>query len=414
VFPAVAAGTLILMAVIPPDAGISLRLQTETNLQPVAPVKPVGGDLPALQTGQAFTARILEVLPENSYRALVAGKELTLSLPQGAAAGDTLDLVVIDRTPKVIVAQTAPAPTSASAPAAENAVLSAAGRLIANLMQSQGDAAAPPAQLARGQPVLPQPPADAAQLASQLSKAVSQSGLFYESHQAQWIAGKLPLQQLLQEPQGQQPPLPAAPAPEQNQSGRTTARPPDAATGASTNTAETTYRVGTGAGAPADKAAAAERGANVPPAQTATARVEPSAARVDQTTSSPAQAVADNVRPLVQQQLDAVATQRLAWHGEVWPGQTMDWQVQWENPPSRQGEEAESPTAWSTTLSLTTPHLGRIDATLQLVGGGVRIALQAPAGGSAADLLKEAPALASALSAAGVPMVAFQVRNETT
>jgi len=35
-----------------------------------------------------------------------------------------------------------------------------------------------------------------------LQKAISQSGLFYESHQAQWINGKNTLEKLKQEPQG--------------------------------------------------------------------------------------------------------------------------------------------------------------------------------------------------------------------
>jgi hypothetical protein len=43
---------------------------------------------------------------------------------------------------------------------------------------------------------------------------------------------------------------------------------------------------------------------------------------------NPALAVPEDLRLLVQQQLDAVATQRLAWHGEVWPGQTLNWQIE--------------------------------------------------------------------------------------
>lgn len=91
----------------------------------------------------------------------------------------------------------------------------------------------------------------------------------------------------------------------------------------------------------------------------------------------------------------------------------MDWKVQWEQPPARQGQSDDGAAgAWSTTLSLTTPRLGRIDATLQLAGNGVRIALATPSGSSAADLRQAAPSLAATLAAAGVPLLALQVSNE--
>jgi flagellar hook-length control protein FliK len=140
---------------------------------------------------------------------------------------------------------------------------------------------------------------------------------------------------------------------------------------------------------------------------------KPAGATAQTQTQTAAHSIPEDLRPLVQQQLDAVATQRLAWHGEVWPGQNMDWKVQWDHPPAGQGrQEDEQASAWSTTVSLTTPRLGRIEATLQLAGGGVRIALVAPDGGSAADLRQAAPALAAALDAAGIPLSTLQVSNE--
>lgn len=44
-------------------------------------------------------------------------------------------------------------------------------------------------------------PADTVRFAAALKVAVSRSGLFYESHQAQWVAGERPLSELTQEPQ---------------------------------------------------------------------------------------------------------------------------------------------------------------------------------------------------------------------
>ena len=92
---------------IPNDAGIRMRMQTEASLQPILPVSEIPAELADLRPGSTFSARIQEVLPENTYKALVAGRSLTLALPEGAKTGDTLELVVIDRTPRLIVAQLA-------------------------------------------------------------------------------------------------------------------------------------------------------------------------------------------------------------------------------------------------------------------------------------------------------------------
>jgi hypothetical protein len=48
-------------------------------------------------------------------------------------------------------------------------------------------------------------PKTAADLAPVLKQAVTQSGLFYEAHQARWVAGDLPTEALRQEPQGKYP-----------------------------------------------------------------------------------------------------------------------------------------------------------------------------------------------------------------
>ena len=196
------------MVLIPPDAAIRMRMQTEANLlQPVSPAHKISSDLPELQKGQQFTAQIREALPDNTYRALVAGKQLTLQLPEGAKTGDLLELVVIDRSAKIIVARqvTGEPATAGTAVPYPFAKFSPAGRMIGQLLPAEGESAQP-AQLNRGRPLLTQPPQSQAatvMLAPTLAKAVTQSGLFYEAHQAQWVAGKLPLAQLLQEPQGQ-------------------------------------------------------------------------------------------------------------------------------------------------------------------------------------------------------------------
>lgn len=359
------------MAVIPPDAGVRMRLQAESSLvQPLQPVKPIPGDLPDLQPGQAFTARIVETLPDNTFRAMVAGRQFTLQLPEGAEPGDTLELVVVDRTPKSIIAHRAES-AAASAPSAQAypyAKISTAGRMIGELMLPEGEAPRP-APLNRGQPLVPQPPAGqtmaTADLAPALAKAVSQSGLFYESHQAQWVAGQRTLDSLRAEPQGRIPTSSPAAAP-----------------------------------APAGSAEAPG------PLPQAAERASPQATAV-------AMPVPEEIRPIVQQQLDAVVTQRLAWHGEAWPGQPIDWEIERESAGEHgAGQPGEEAPRWATTLRLTMPNLGALDATLKLAGGQLQLRMSAASAAAAESLRSQLPDLAQSLEQAGVPLQSAEIRGE--
>ena len=380
------------MVLIPNDVGIRMRMQTEATLHPVAPVNEIPADLTELRPGQAFSARIQEVLPENTYKALVAGRSLTLALPEGAKAGDTLELVVIDRTPHLVVAQLANRNSTGDGGAGANSQftnLSPTAQLIGALLARDG-AQPPPAALTRGTPLLPAATTDAAKLAGelapQLARAVGQSGLFYESHQVQWVMGQRPLSDLMVEPQAKH--SPGIEGSIQNEeSGVQAARQIPGG-----RTAEPSQPMGL--------------------LQTLFGSDEARQQSNSQQTvlANPAREVPEEIRPLVQQQLDAAATQRLAWHGEVWPGQSIDWQIEPDGHHTG-GDHADSERGWITSLRLTTPRLGEIDARLSLAPEGVRISLATPMGASAADLLDAAPVLGKAMAAAGVPLLDLQVKH---
>lgn len=354
------------MALIPPDVGVRMRLPGDGPLQPTAPIAGIPADLPELGTGQIFTARIQEVLPENTYRALVAGKALTLALPEGAEAGDVLELVVIDRSPKAILARTVP--DAAGAEAYKHTTLSPAAQLIGQLLSEEVDSRTAP--LNRGQPLLNAPPATAAPLAAALQKAVENSGMFYEAHQAQWIAGKRPLETLLEEPQGQK---------------------------SEPNAEQLAVRA---------RAAEIDTGAPRQPGE-ASAKVASEQAPVrNETQTLPAE-----LRPLVHQQLEAAANQRLVWHGEAWPGQRMEWEV--EEDRQQPARSVDEPQPWLTTLRLSTPRLGSVEAKLRLSGNTLQLNLSTPVGASAADMRDELPVLTEALAAAGITLQFAQVRHES-
>lgn len=368
---------------IPADLTARLRMLTEASFfqadQPVHAldrVKPISGDLPEFTPGQRITATIDRALPDGQFSALVAGKTVTLALPSGLGAEDlqpgrTLELEVTRNTPQAVHAQLAQ-PEPEPRPA-----LSQTGRLISILLT--GQQGAEPATLAAGKPLLAAPPASAAPLVPALQQALTQSGLFYESHQAQWIAGKLGTADLRQEPQGQ---IPVAPAGPNAQATRPEAfgLPPESPLRPIPESSAAVTAEGATPGAPAQS-----------PQATATAGTG---------------AIPDRLLPVVGQQLDALATQQFAWQGQVWPGQTMEWQI--EDPGGGQGEGVENQT-WNTTLRLTLPRLGSVEARLQLTAGGVGVRLLASEAPAQAELAAAREALARGLDAARVPLLGLTV-----
>jgi hypothetical protein len=349
----------------------------------------IPADLPDLQQGQVFRARIQEVLPGKHLQGgLVAGRSLTLSLPEGAKAGDTLELVVVDRTPRAIVARSV-AGTAAPGEPYQQARLSSAGQLIAALLPREGDTAVPVA-LTRGRPVLAQVPASATEMArmlpAQLAQAVGSSGLFYEAHQVQWVLGQWPRSRLLTEPQGEYSrdgaragwvPLSEEASPQES---ALAARRPNTNSGQS---APTLLQTLFGGGATAAATAVEE----------ASQQASQSATRM----------IPEDLRPLVQQQLEAAATQRLAWHGEIWPRQEMDWEIR-RDAPQRDDASAGEP-SWNTNLRLTLPRLGEIEVRVQLSGQTLRLDLQTGKANSEADLRLALPSLRQALAAAGLDLL---------
>lgn len=77
--------------------------------------------------------------------------------------------------------------------------------LLASL-RNENPQAKNPAPVHSSAPLVSQPPGNPAMLAIALRDAISQSGLFYESHLEQWLNGTRTLEVLKQEPQGSLPP----------------------------------------------------------------------------------------------------------------------------------------------------------------------------------------------------------------
>lgn len=96
-----------------------------------------------------------------------------------------------DATP-VLPAPAAPPP---AAPV-DIAQLSVTGKLLAALLQTS-----PAAPAAHAAPLLGSPTAEAPVIAGALRAGIEHSGLFYESHLADWVSGQRELESLAREPQ---------------------------------------------------------------------------------------------------------------------------------------------------------------------------------------------------------------------
>lgn len=400
---------------IPADLASRLRVLIDSEVKALVPIEEVSSDLPALQPGQHFSATVESPLADGSFRALVAGRTVTLSMPNGAKAGDVLDLVVTANNDKVITAKLADTP---QAPAAQ-ARLSPAGQLISQLLTGRhGETQA--ATLNRNEPLLPAPPLKAAPLTPLLRQAVSESGLFYESHQAQWVEGETTLESLLREPQAR------SGIASQIASQLTSQLVPQQ--GLSQTASQGTESAPNGAPEPEQSSQQAQAkpappntgDANIMQARTSmplaaslhdTERA--SSADSAQPSHGGALKIAEQLMPLVHQQLETLTTHQALWQGQVWPGQTMQWEIfdpEGQSQSSSGQADDGDPPPWQSTLRLKMPRLGGIEAQLIITPAGVAVRVSADSAQAAQQLQDGGAALGSALEAAGVPMTGFAVQ----
>lgn len=449
---------------IPSDLVARLRLLNEASFfntePPVAGLqraREIQSQLPELVPGQRFFATLQRTLPDGSFRALVAGQQVTLSLNSAAKAGDTLELVVAQTTPKGVFARLATPEGGVAANSSAPSTLSPAGKLISFLLTGQPPPK--PAVLANNQPLLTTPPTQGAPLVPLLRQALAQSGLFYESHQAQWLSGKTTVAALQREPQAQaganaqlvrpglavagQSALAAAPGSASaalatqaaNLLAATTALPGQAtgsagmfglaagATGATGTAAAAAQYANeaaqiSGRPGPATVGGNPSLGGNLAPTMAGTAALAIGAADADPTRAQAqgagaeaAQArpvaVSERALPIVHQQLDALATNQYAWSGMAWPGQKIEWII--EDPRGDGSGEDGSAEDWNTTLRLSLPRLGGMEAVLHLTQAGVALRLRAEQPATRAALEEGRADLEAALAATEVPLTGMVV-----
>jgi hypothetical protein len=239
--------------------------------------------------------------------------------------------------------------------AGEAVTLSVAARAVSAILNSQAGATT---KITGTEPLWPVVQSvQAPLLAEKLASTVVNSGLFYESHLAQYVVGTHPMAQLAQEPQA-----------------RLDAMPPGA--GAAVSTA-----------------------------------YDSASDRAPATAASPvAEAIHPEALALVRQQLELLALPLFRWAGEVWPGTTMDWEIQ-EEPSERQTADDREVTArsWRTRLAMRLPALGAVDVRLTLAGRTLQVHLSAREPATVALLTDGGHALPQRFGALGLQLTGLQI-----
>jgi flagellar hook-length control protein FliK len=387
---------------IPSDVASRMQVSADTALRQVAPAQEISDKLSGLVAGQKVMAEIQSLLPNGTYRALINQRNVTLALPFSAKSGDALELQVTESDGKLalaVVSRQDGGEANQPAAASTTATLSRTGQLISTLISAASEAEGGPAALPlnANQPISAAP-AQAQDLAPLLKQAITQSGMFYESHQAEWVEGRLPTSALLQEPQGKlSSPSAFSNASADEQNAALALKAP----------ATTTEQTAKAAPAPAGGERATEVAASPRAAADALQSNSVDATKAG-TAHLPEQAVAPQTQGVVAQQLEALATQNFSWQGQIWPGQEMRWEIE-EDASHRRQDGDETAENWSTRLRLILPKLGEIDAQIRLQGNQISLAMHADNADTRALLRTASAALRGQLDDAGLTLAAIGV-----
>lgn len=115
---------------------------------------------------------------------------------------------------------------------------------------------------------------------------------------------------------------------------------------------------------------------------------------------------------MVAQQLQVLEQQRVIWHGEVWPGQHMQWEVS-ERESSATADEEQVVNTLQSDLTLTLPQLGEVAVRIVMANGRLNIHMQAEASDTLQRMQAARSQLTGSLHAAGLALAGLQISRDT-
>ena len=270
----------------------------------------------AFELGQKVQGTIQAEVSTGVFKVRVLEQMLHMQLPETLKSGDVVELQVLSLQPRLTFSLSASANPLSTPEHLSNTSLLLSALSQKPLEKSYVSALQSEPLMKMNESQAP----DTTVLAGKLHDSLSQSGLFYESHQAQWIAGGRSTAQLLLEPQNQLQPS----------SGTTI----DSATSSIAKTAVALQ-------------------------------------------DNPASNIQSQLLPIVQQQLNALETRQIFWQGHAWTNQRMDWEIHEETPRQDAPGYEEAGKQWATQVRLDLPNLGEVAAMLRFNSTGLSITLDA-------------------------------------
>ena len=338
-----------------------LRSALDGKLRAESSPAGTSGELP-WKPGERVTATVEATRPGERMLLRVGNHVFDAPAFPSAATGQKLDLLFVSASPRAtfaLPAAVSPLPEALDAP--RQVDISGAARRLESVLGSLAGENALRTQAGKVlQPLISAAPLDTRTLAIALQENVTRSGIFYESHLEHWVEGRIPLERIRQEPQGQLS-LPA----------RNDERADEAAT-----------PVGKGT------------------AQSEAVRTSPLAPSADRSES-----VHPAAMPQVRAQLEALQSGQVAWQGLAWPGQDLQLEIEEDLHP----DLAENERVWTSRLRITLPRLGQVDAVLLLSGPHLRVRLSAPSEDAAAELMQAQARLAEQFADARLHLVELDV-----
>lgn len=347
-----------------PDAVARLKLLMDTARVPVAAdtsrVRKVSGMVP----GENVAGRVERELPNGAFHVVLRGKTFEMKLPNGFKPDHNIQLRYLGDQPRptFLLLNTLPGTSEDK--------LSQLGKLITTLLAPQSETATR-AAAQRVSTIISDDPENTLKMPVFLRNALTQSGLFYESHQAQWVAGRMALEQLLKEPQARLN-----------------------STSQSNPTAHQGHRDATHQEAK--------------PLPTSSLNPAPTE-RVALADLRSSDLHADSI-PIVRQQLESLDSRHVAWRGEAWPDQFMEWETGQEDAAGGTDEQA----AWYSTIKLDLPNLGSVRVRAVLAGTSARISVEYADSESGPQLQGAQAVLAEQLHSRGIGLAEFKVANRET
>ncbi|MDP8568129.1 flagellar hook-length control protein FliK [Methylophilus aquaticus] len=116
---------------------------------------------------------------------------------------------------------------------------------------------------------------------------------------------------------------------------------------------------------------------------------------------------------MVAQQLQVLEQQRVVWHGEVWPGQDMHWEVA-ERDASPHPSEAPALNTMQSDLKLQLPQMGEVAVRIVMVNGRFNVQIKAEASDSVRQMQSARKRLAGSMQAAGLPLDTLQISMDAS